>query len=231
MTISITGTNDNAEAILENAVICVLPVSRQKETVCSIRPWSKRREGIVIPADVSFTAMGGNLLQYGGAYNGSLQVLSRIVSLSYLWNVIRVQGGAYGTGLSLSNSGNACFYSYRDPTAARSLNAYRQTEGFIKQFCGTKPDLTRFIVGTVAEMDPLMLPGRQGKASDRWYLTGIEYADQCAERREILSTTPERLAAFAQLMYEVSENGSICVIGSKRQIESCGEEIDSICIL
>ena len=44
-------------------------------------------------------------------------------------------------------------------------------------------------------------------------------------------TTPERLAAFAQLMYEVSENGSICVIGSKRQIESCGEEIDSICIL
>lgn len=231
LTISITGTNDNAEAILENAVICVLPVSRQKETVCSIRPWSKRREGIVIPADVSFTAMGGNLLQYGGAYNGSLQVLSRIVSLSYLWNVIRVQGGAYGTGLSLSNSGNACFYSYRDPTAARSLNAYRQTEGFIKQFCGTKPDLTRFIVGTVAEMDPLMLPGRQGKASDRWYLTGIEYADQCAERREILSTTPERLAAFAQLMYEVSENGSICVIGSKRQIESCGEEIDSICIL
>ena len=34
-----------------------------------------------------------------GNYNGAWQTAAKIVSLSYLWNVIRVQGGAYGTGM------------------------------------------------------------------------------------------------------------------------------------
>lgn len=130
--------------------------------------------------------------------------------------------------MGLGDSGNTCFYSYRDPNAARSITCYRQAADFVNQFCGANPDLTGFIVGAVAESDPLMLLQKQGKVSDGFYLKGASYADRCDIRREMLSATPEVLAGLAQSLCEVGNNGSICVIGSRRQIEACGEEIDTI---
>ena len=228
LTISITDINNNTEGLLKTALISALPTSEQKEFSCAIHPWGARREGIVIPADISFAALGGNLLHHGGAYNGSLRVLSRVVSLAYLWNVIRVQGGAYGAGFFLSYSGNASFYSYRDPNAARSLKCFRQVADFVNQFCSAKPDLTGFVVGAVAESDPLMRPRQQGKVSDSLYLKGVSYADRCDIRGEMLSVTPEVLAGLAQPLCESANNGSVCVIGSHRQIKACGKAIDTI---
>ena len=35
----------------------------------------------------------------GGGLDGRWQLAGRVVSLEYLWNAVRVQGGAYGTGM------------------------------------------------------------------------------------------------------------------------------------
>ncbi len=228
LTISITGTNADAAAALEATLLSRIVYSGKRDFACTVRPWGLRREGIVIPADVSFAALGGNLLPYNGRYSGSLRVLARIASLSYLWNAVRVQGGAYGTGLSIGDSGNACFYSYRDPSAARSLDCYRQTAGFVRQFCAAPPDLTGFIIGAVAESEPLMPPRRRGRAADSLYLKGITYADRCRTRREMLSVTPDTLGAMTESLQALSDNGSVCVIGSRRQIEACGPEIETV---
>ena len=59
-----------------------------------------RKEGIVIPADISFAIQGGDITKFGAQWNGELSLAARIVSYAYLWNIIRVQGGAYGTGLT-----------------------------------------------------------------------------------------------------------------------------------
>ena len=228
LTISVTGANTDAAAVVEAALMPRLACSEEREIPCAVHPWGKRREGIVIPADISFAALGGNLLAHGGQYRGATRVLGRIASLAYLWNVIRVQGGAYGTGLAVGDSGGACFYSYRDPSAARSLDCYRQAAGFIRQFCDAKPDLTGFIIGAVAESDPLMLPHMRGKAADSLYLKGITYADRCRLRREMLSVTPDMLSTMAGPLQELSNSGNVCVIGSHRQIEACGPEIDTV---
>ena len=228
LTISLTGTNADAAGTLSDALLPRLADSGERDLACALRPWGLRREGIVIPADVSFAALGGNLLPYDGRYSGSLRVLARIVSLAYLWNAIRVQGGAYGTGLSFGDSGNACFYSYRDPSAVRSLGCYRRSEDFVRQFCAAQPDLTGFIIGAVAESEPLLLPHKQGKAADGLYLKGVRYADRCLTRREMLSVTADTLSEPARSLGALSQAGSVCVVGSRPQIEACGAEIDTV---
>ena len=161
-------------------------------------------------------------------YSGALRVAGRAVTLAYLWNVIRVQGGAYGTGMGVSDSGNVSFYSYRDPGAARSLTCYRQTADFLAQFCGGNPDLTGLIIGAVAESDPLMLPSRKGRSSDGLYLKGVTYADRRRRRAEMLSAKPEELAAMADALKKLGETGGVCVVGSKEQIAACGQELDQV---
>ena len=89
-------------------------------------------------------------------------------------------------------------------------------------------DLVGFIIGAVAESDPLLLSQGQGKVSDIFYFKGVRYADRCMIRRDMLSASPETLESLARPLREMCNDGSICVIGSRRQIEACGEEIESI---
>ena len=226
LTVSVTGAAP--EEALETALLAALPQGRPAEGPCPLRPWGRRKEGIVIPAGISFAALGGSLLPHGGRYCGAARVLGRIASLSWLWNAVRVQGGAYGTGLVLGDQGCACFYSYRDPSAKRSLGCYRQTADFLRGFLADRPDLTGAILGAVAEADPLLLPRRQGKTADSLHFKGMTWEDRRALRRDMLTATPERLAELVDCLEGLSREGGVCVIGSQDQIDACGRELDAV---
>ena len=229
LTVSVTGAED--DTALEQVLLAGLPASPRNEYRCEIKPWGRRREGIAIPTDIAFAALGGNLLEGGYAYSGTLRVAGRVVSLAYLWNVIRVQGGAYGTGLAANDTGIASFYSYRDPNGLRSLGCYRQTADFMEQFCATDPDMTGFIIGAVAESEPNMMPRMRGKQSDALYFKGVSYADRCRYRKEMLETSIQSLAKWIQPLRELAANSGVCVIGSLKQLENCGAELDAIITL
>lgn len=231
LTVSVTGAAGRVDDALGNVLLDRLPVSARQTLACAVKPWGRKKEGIVIPADVSFAALGGNLLRYGVSYSGNTQVMSKIISLTYLWNVIRVQGGAYGTGMSQRQTGNVYLYSFRDPSAAHSLGCYQRAADFLEQFCVDGVDLTGFITGAVADTEPLLMPRQQGKVSDDWYLTGLTYDAQCQIRREMLSATPKQLAALADPLRRLLTTGSICVVGSRRQLENCGEKLDTLITL
>ena len=58
--------------------------------------------------------------------NACWDIIGKAAGLAYLWNAVRVQGGAYGVGVRPEASGTVCFWSFRDPGAVRSLGCYRQ---------------------------------------------------------------------------------------------------------
>ena len=105
-----------------------------------------RREGLAIPAQLGFAVMGSSLFLHGRKYSGSLPVLANILNYVYLWNEIRVQGGAYGCGFIGRDSGDTAFYSYRDPQSGRSLGVFTKAAEFLRGFCASAPDLTGFIL-------------------------------------------------------------------------------------
>lgn len=189
-------------------------------------PWGVRREGIIIPADVSFAAMGCPFPQTD---QGASRVMSRAASLAYLWNAVRVRGGAYGTGMTLQDTGLALFYSFRDPNAARTLECFRRTPDFLERAEGM--DLTGLIIGAVAASDPLLTPRMKGKTAMTRYWKGIDHDELCRVRRELLSTGPRDMAALAGALRGAMKDAAVCVLGSQRQIDACAGQIDTVELL
>jgi presequence protease len=90
-------------------------------------------KGLTIPAQVNFVGKGANLFQLGYQLHGSAYVINNHLNGTWLWEKIRVQGGAYGGFTFDSQSGVFNFLSYRDPNLLQSLEIYDQTSGLPKE--------------------------------------------------------------------------------------------------
>ena len=76
-----------------------------------------------------FLDSGGNIVD--PRYISSEAVLAQIASV-YQGNEIRVQGGAYGTGLLVRETGLVSAYTYRDPDCRRSRGAIGRTAAYLE---------------------------------------------------------------------------------------------------
>lgn len=229
LTISIGGAADANASMLAERAAQLLPNAAAKANVC-IKPWGKRKEGIVIPGDVAYAGLGGSVKACGGEYSGQMQLASQVISLGYLWNVIRVQNGAYGTGMVAQNRGEVLCYSYRDPNGAASLKAYRESADFLREFAAGTEDFTGFIIGAVAGASPLMTPNTKAKVADEWYFNQNTWEKRCLRRQQILNATAEDLQALADVIEKTLSDGGVCLIGGQTQLEKC-DELDNIITL
>lgn len=179
------------------------------------------RVGIPIPAQISFAVKGYHLKEAGMEYNGSLAVLHSILSLSYLWSEVRVQGGAYGCGFRAQHTGAVSFHSFRDPTPARSLGAYDRSSAFVKEYCDGDEDLTKFIISTIGESEPLQSPADQGQAADAYWFSGRTRDDLKTTRAQMLATTRQSLLDWRPMLDKVAQEGAVCVVGHQGALDAC----------
>lgn len=227
MTVSVSGleTADEIVDILEKA-IPASPVAAKTE----IQPWGKRAEGITIPADISFAVQGGNICAHGGKYCGQMALAGQVISLAYLWNMIRMQGGAYGTGMVAKNSGFVACYSYRDPNGAASLECYPTCGQFLREVAQSGMDLTGFIIGTVAATSPLMTPRTKVRTGDGFYLSNISYQQRCENHRQLCNATADDLLEIADWVESTLSDAGICIVGGQEQLNNC-PQLDSVITL
>ena len=177
-----------------------------------------RKEAILIPAGISFAAFGSNMLKYGFSHSGRFQVLSQIMSYGYLWEEIRVHGGAYGCGFSAGLTGNMVFTSYRDPNPQNSLKVYANAGDFIRDFAESDEDLTKYIISSISGMDGLVSSARKGYGQELNYIRGTNYDDLYEIRQQMLRLTKEDLAELADLFDKVALDGTVCVVGNAEAI-------------
>ncbi|NLK26811.1 MAG: insulinase family protein [Clostridiales bacterium] len=179
-----------------------------------------KNEGFKAAMQVQYVARVGNFMKAGFDYHGSLRVLKTILSYDYLWNNVRVKGGAYGCMCGFSGvDGDAYFTSYRDPNLYETNHIYEQVVDYIKNFTADERDITKYIIGTFSSLDTPLTPMNKGKRSLSMYLAGITEADLQREREEILSVTEEDIRSLHRLVKAVLDAGYICVIGNESKIE------------
>ena len=183
-----------------------------------------RKLGIKIPAQVSFAGLACHLDVCGKAYNGTLQLLSNILSLSYLWNAVRVQGGAYGAGMRSGRSGNLFCYSFRDPTPDRTLNTFRSMADFLKEFRSSGEQLDKFIISTIAGTEPLAAPRQLGNMADAKWFAGVTAENAIQERRELLEATWDQLLSWCDMLDRFQDLAAICVVGHSEALKACEAE-------
>ncbi len=220
MTVSASGISDAHTADLVAQLNALLPDAPRSPAV-HIAPRPHCREGIVIPADISFAVRGGELGEPAGRSYGQLQLASHIISLAYLWNVIRVQGGAYGTGMRIGRGGLMACYSYRDPNGAASLEHYTRCADFLRGIVESGQDLTGFLIGAVANASPLMTPKTKAAVADGRYFSQSTAEMRLLEYRQLLGTTADDLLAAADALEQTIRDGGICLIGGQAQLDGC----------
>lgn len=186
------------------------------------------REGIVIPADVAYAVRGANLTAYGTPFSGNILALSKLLSLEYLWNAVRVQGGAYGAGFFGNTSGDVNFYTYRDPSPARSLDCFARSAEFLRSFCAGGDGLDKFILGAVADTEPPLSAKARMQLAESRYFKEIREQDICQLRRELLSTTAAELLDLNEILEQVAASENICVVGGKAQLDACGDILTTV---
>ena len=123
------------------------------------------------------------------------------------------------------------YYSYRDPNAARSLDVYAHADDYLREFCAGEENLTKYIIGTIADSEPLQTPRSIGRNASLWYLTGYTYEDACRLRHEVLHTTREELLSLCGVLKAITDCGAVCVVGGKDKLEACGKQLDTLLTL
>lgn len=224
LTVSVTGAYDEdwlkqIIAILGDAPMGA-KVSYEKAPV--------RHEGFLIPAEIGFAAKSYNVNALGTDMKGYAKVAAQLLTFDYMWNDIRVKGGAYGTSLRANAGGDVNLTTYRDPSPSRSLHSFDKAGQALRDFCGNNGDIEKYIISTIAAVEPLLTPKTEGEVAVGMYFTGITNDDLQRERDEILGTTSEQLEAFSRVLDEVCAKSGICVVGGKNTLDACGNALDCV---
>lgn len=196
----------------------VLYKEEQYESIC-IFDVKKQNEGFKTSSQVQYVCRAGNFLDKGYQYTGALKVLKLILSYDYLWNNIRVKGGAYGCMSGFGRLGDSYFTSYRDPNLGKTNEIYEMIPEYIRNFEAGERDMTKYIIGTISDLDIPMNPSAKGLRSLSAYLNHLTEEDFQKERDEILNADAKEIRKLADLTEAVLEKNYFCVVGSEEKIE------------
>ncbi len=225
LTVAYTGTRDEK---FEQDVINLLPSDGIIPAPCEIKPFAPFSEGIAIPSRVGYAVLGADGGSTARKLLGSLRVARSILSYEYLWNVIRVMGGAYGTGFITRKSGSILFYSYRDPSPEESVEKYKKSSDFLRGMAEEKLPLTKFIIGAIGEYDVLTTPRTLGEQAIWDYLNGWSREDDEALRRSMIETDHAALVKIADLIDDIAPRASVSVVAGKEQLSKFKAPLDKI---
>lgn len=180
----------------------------------------KNQEAFSTPAEIQYVAVGGSFADV--PYNmGALRVTRHLLNYDYLWNEVRVKGGAYGVACQFSREGEGFFTSYRDPNLKATMDVYRGAADYLAGYQAEEREITKTIIGTISGMDTPLTPNMKGRRSMAGYFSGVTIERLQKERDQVLACSIEDIRALAPVMKAVAEAGNICVIGNEKHI---GEE-------
>ena len=238
--VSLAGSNESCSAFWQACSnTAALPCLGHTPDALLRTPQPKNmREAFITPSDVSFSAQAFNtaLLQNqtaraGFSFSGSSQVLANCASFDYLWNEVRVKGGAYGTGMRAHATGGYSFYSYRDPHIDETFERFRNTTHWLHSFAPSKRELEGYIVNTVSAFDKPLKPRTLITEQDAHFLSDREEGFRLRSRQEVIETTLDALHAIEPALEAVFEQNCVCTFGSKALIENAQTQFNVIDLL
>lgn len=186
------------------------------------------KEGFTTPAEIQYVAIGGKFDQIPNVNYGALNVVRHLLNYDFLWNQVRVKGGAYGVACRFNREQEGYFTSYRDPNLGNTLDVYHQAAEYLSNYDAEEREITKTIIGTISSMDTPLTPAMKGKRSMSAYLTGVPLEILQQERDQVLACTKEDIHQAAEVIRMVADHGTVCVIGNEQHIREEEELFDQI---
>lgn len=196
---------------------------------CNPVPWQvdnpPENEGLTIPSQVNYVGKGFQCKDKERCAGGSTLVVTGYLRNSWLWDRVRVQGGAYGAFCILDrHSGSLTFTSYRDPNLKETLRCFDEAATFLREVRLSDSELAKAIIGTIGNLDAHLLPDARGLTSLVRQLRGDTEEDLQRMRDEVLATKQEDFHSFADLLDDLKEQGIVKVLGPQGAVEHAARE-------
>ena len=237
MLISITGGEEEYRALeqeigsfLERIDAFQAADSKASNAVLSVFGGEQKRvsEAFSTPAEIQYVAIAGKFDNVKEVNNGALQVVRHLLNYDYLWNQVRVKGGAYGVGCRFNREREGYFTSYRDPNLSATLEVYRHAAEYLEQYDAKEREVTKTIIGTISGIDTPLTPYMKGKRSLSAYLTNVTEEMMQKQRDQVINCDIEDIRQTADVVREVIRDGVICVIGNEKKIAEEEKLFESI---
>ena len=218
--VSVTGDRLGLDYVLSSidTVLDKLNAGKATRTKYSYVP-KQQNEGVLANYNVQYVAKGYDFKNLGYDFTGGLRVVGTILNGDYLHNRVRAQGGAYGVGVSFEQSGNLVVSSYRDPNLTETLSVYDEIEQYLNSLTLTDEELTQYIIGTIAQLDPALTALQAARLQTRRYITAISQEKVQKLRDEVLAANLETVKSAAPLFGKIMEQQFYCVLGNENKIK------------
>ena len=177
-------------------------------------------EGLTIPSQVNYVGKGINLYSLGYRLHGSVHVITRHLRNVWLWEKVRLQGGAYGAFCQFDRlSGTLSFVSYRDPNLIKTVDTFDRSADFLRDLELTDDECVKGIIGTIGDIDQYRLPDAKGYISMTRQLSGETDEDRQLIRDEVLGTSSANFRDFVDILEVFKAKGLVKVLGSQSAVQ------------
>ena len=225
--LSFAGSADDLAAFWREAGDLSLPAQADTTPRLEIPEPQVKNEAFVVPANVCFVAQGAPTdddMHISGAW----LVASRALSYDYLWNEIRVKGGAYGCGFRSTTDAQLQYYTYRDPAVDPSVARIAQGAAWLGAWDPTADEMEGYIVSNVATRDAPLKPRALARRQDVQHASGITPAFRRQLRDEIIAATSEQIRALSEPLAEATGRFATCVFGGRDQIAASDADLSVV---
>jgi Zn-dependent M16 (insulinase) family peptidase len=186
----------------------------------------RQNEALVVPTQVNYVCKAANLYEDAGyQLSGSSYVINKSLGTSWLWDRVRVVGGAYGGFCDFDNhSGMFTYSSYRDPNLLKTVDVYDGTVDFLANLEMSEDELSKAIIGTIGDVDAYQLPDSKGRTAFMRHILGVTDEERQQRRDEILGTTLKDFRQFAEVLAAVRDKGQVVAVTSADKLEAANAE-------
>ncbi|GEM_PF-2717651 len=163
--------------------------------------------------------------------SGSLLVAQSAISNEYLWDEVRIKGGAYGAGAVFSRYGKELtLSSYRDPNIGQTYDVFKGAGDYLLKKDFTSDEISRFIIGAINGIDAPIKNYELNEIVRVRHIRNITKESMQQRRAQLLSTDINELHKIGALINDRVCEGKICTSGKKEGILESGifEDIKEI---
>ncbi len=221
-TLSLAGSAEDVQAYLdasEGLGVAAVPA----EDVLLVPEPHDAHEAFGVSTDVTFTALAADRKALSEPFSGAWLLASKMLTLSHLWNEVRVVGGAYGVGFTSRRGGQTFFHSYRDPKIAPTIQAFEASPAWLRTASISSDEFEGYVVSTVASLDAPLKPRDLIRRQDTMRFTGCTPEDRAWTRQELIEATLEDVRNLADPLEELIKERHVCCVGDARLIEGSEE--------
>ena len=230
--VSFTGSDEDYQRFWEAAGTLGLSPRTAPAKELYVPMPEPKHEAFIIPSDVCFAGKVADPRKLGiDTMDGAWGVAANALSYDYLWNEIRVKGGAYGCGFRAIADRQLSFYTYRDPAIDPSLERMAHAGAWLRDFDPDPDAFEGFIVSCVSSHDAPVKPYALTKRQNAEYFTRRPAGWRTHVRETMLSATPERVRALGDAVTRVAEEAPLCVFGGRSIIEASHADLTPIDLL